>query len=137
MSCYGGSCGENDVLWLQECNDALIQRFVWEPVNVPGAMGNATTGKLKPYLRQDLCLEYAGTNGTYSHFNVTNPRWWYFVLKRCSASNFDTQLLEGYNRNDPFEILYRDDTQEKPIRCLSNAHDPRAGEIILGEHLCK
>lgn len=104
MSCHGGTCGENETLWIQECNDSLIQRFVWEPVTVPG---RTNTGKLKPYLAQNLCLDHVGSDGTYSHFGVTNPRWWYFLLRPCDDANLDTQILEGYDRNEPFEFLSR------------------------------
>lgn len=128
-SCHGGRCTQGDLLWIQECNDALIQRFVWEPVDVTG---RSATGKLKPYLNQDLCLEYIGTDGTYSHFNHTNTRWWYFLLQDCDSTNLDSQILEGFDDNDPFEFLFIDQTTQEE-RLLSQAHDPRAGEIILGE----
>lgn len=135
MSCYGGRCDEGDLLWIQQCNDALIQRFVWEPVPVP-ATGRKDTGRLKPYLNQSLCLEYVASNGTYSHFGETGPYWWYFLLKPCAFGN-QAQILEGHDDSNPFEILARDDSQEDPVRCLSQAHDPRAGEIILGEIPCE
>lgn len=131
MSCHGGSCGEDDLLWIQECNDALIQRFVWEPVSIAG---RSDTGKLKPYLAQDLCLTFVGTDGTYSHFGVTNPRWWYYLLKPCNDTNFDTQIFEGFSKAEPFEFLAVNSTTNEE-RVLSQAHDPRAGEIILGEAL--
>ena len=101
---------------------------MWEPITIAG---RNDTGKLKPYLNQDLCLEYVGTNGTYSHFGVTNSRWWYFLLEECEDGN-DLQILEGHDNDNPFEIIARDETLTDE-RVLSQAHDPRAGEIILGE----
>ena len=136
MSCRGGHCDEGEIIWLQECNDALIQRFVWDSVDIPG---KTRTGKLKPYLRQDLCLEDVGPEGNYSYFDVTNERWRYLILRTCDPGNNTTQILEGYDEDNEFELLsiIVNDSQGKPERCLSNPHDPRAGEMVMGEYCSK
>jgi hypothetical protein len=132
MSCYGGKCSEEEVIWIQECNDAIIQRFVWEPVDVSG---RNKTGKLKPYTRQDLCLENVGAEGNYSYFGVDNPNWWNFLLRTCDPDNVSTQILEGYDFDNAFKLVAHNNSQTPPERCITMQHHPRAGEDMIGE-LC-
>jgi hypothetical protein len=134
MSCYGGGCSEEEIIWIQECNDAIIQRFVWEPVEIPG---RTKTGKLKPYTRQDLCLENAGSEGNFGYFEQEQPYWWHFLLRPCDPDNVSTQILDGYDVDNAHRLVARDDSQERPERCMTMPHHPRAGEMMIGEYCGK
>lgn len=136
MSCYGGTCNENETIWIQDCNDANIQRWVWEPV--PLQLGTNRTGKLKPYTRQDLCMENVGTSETgYSFFGEISPQWWWNLLRPCDPNNTSTQIYDGFNIDDSFRFLSYDQSQERPERCITMAHHPRAGESMIGEYCGK
>lgn len=138
LSCYGGTCNENEIVWTQLCNDANIQRWVWEPVSVfiPGSTNR--TGKLKPYTRQDLCLENVGTSETgYGFFGEISPWWWWNLLRPCDPNNTSTQIYDGFTTDDSFRLLFFDQSQERPERCITMPHHPRAGEAMLGEYCGK
>jgi hypothetical protein len=134
MSCHGGTCDEEEVLWTQECNDAIVQRFVWEPVELSG---RNKTGKLKPYTRQDLCLENVGAEGNYSHYNLDNPIWWNFLLRACDPDNASSQILDGYDFDNAFILRAHNISEGRPERCITMHHHPRAGEDMIGDYCGK
>ena len=107
MACEGNICNENDRILISTCDaNSSIQHFVWEPVS-------GTTGKLKPYSRQDLCWE-----------KVRPIR---FRLKPCRDTN--DQLVNGWTSSDKFELH----PFGEPNKCLTQEHDPKAGEEIYSE----
>lgn len=105
MQCEGSSCGENDILYLQECRNIDEQEFQW--LGEDGE--DSSVGRLKT-AGKDLCLTKISTN--------------YYKLKRCSNSR--SQLLKGFKRDAPFELMPIGDSS----KCLNQHHHPKAYEEI-------
>ena len=111
-SCVGGTCGEDEKLWIQHCSSSNVQRFVWESLG-------GTTGKLKPYTRQDLCWTKTSEGDGFS----------YFRLRPCEDDD-DNQVLDGLTEDSEFELF---SITEDPSRCVTQAHHPKAGEEMFTE----
>ena len=111
-SCVGGTCSEDEMLWVQHCGSSDVQRFVWEQVG-------ETTGKLKPYTRQDLCWTATSRDDTGS----------YFRLRPCEDDN-DDQVLDGLTEDSEFELF---SIVEGPSFCVTQSHHPKAGEEMFTE----
>ena len=101
------SCDQGDQLWIQYCNTEVDEQyFVYEPVASGG-------GRIKPYTRQDLCLEKD------SEESMT------LTLQPCDDTN-TLQILIGFDMYSQFELHPYDDTS----RCLTQPHHPKKEEEI-------
>lgn len=60
------------------------------------------------------------------------------MLQGCDSAKLDSQILEGPDDNNPFELLFIYQATQEEERLLSQARGPHAGEITLGEegHEC-
>jgi hypothetical protein len=106
--CEGGSCGENDYLWLQECSSSSSQKFLYEPVAGSGG------GSIKPYSSLDLCWTKTRVNA--------------HQLKPCGDNYTDSrgrdqQVLIGFAFDSEFELHpngYHDESNPDSFKCLDN-----------------
>lgn len=118
LECEGSSCGEDDHLWLQKCDDDEDeQRFTYEIVD-------ATTQavKIKPLDRQDLCWTRVAVN---EH-----------QLQPCGdgfkdeITGLDKQVLIGLTESGSFELHPNGFANEinglvNETRCMCNHHHPK------------
>lgn len=114
MDCANGDdCSEGDKLEIRRCSSSQRdQRFVYEPL--PGTGG----GRIKPYHKQDLCLE-----------RTTDRQ---HTLESCDDVNeivSERQILLGFDWQEEFKLipLSRDD------HCLTQQHWPRSGEVVYAD----
>jgi len=114
MSCEGGTCNVGDSLWIQECSDTDIQLFTFEPVAGTGG------GKLKPFTYQDLCWEH--TNSTEMELHYT--------LQPCDDSNYNTQIITGWQVTGHFELY---PFGESTGKCITQGHHPKPKEVIVAQ----
>jgi hypothetical protein len=105
---YTHSCDQGDRLWIQYCKTEVNEQYyVYEPVASTGG------GKIKPYTRQDLCLEKVSEEQDTLTFQPCND-----------VSTL--QILVGFDMYTAFELSPYSDTSE----CLSQAHHPKKEEVI-------
>lgn len=115
LECYGGTCDEEDPLWIKACDQYDIrQRFEWVQLGIdPTTYQN--TGQLK-VAGKDLCVE-----------QVEDGK---FRLQGCDSTVVD-QMFVGFHIANPFQM--RPFHVDHITECLTQEHHPKPYEELISE----